>query len=219
MAGDDARSRILEAAGKVFAERGFKDTTVREICRKAGVNLAGVNYYFGDKERLYVEAVRRAHPGGPDVAAEEPFPDDAPPPVKLRLFIRRFLERLIGTDAEAWKIRLLQREILNPTPACQEIMQGYFRSRFQQLQGILDEILPENLPPCRRHQIGLSIIGQCVYFRAAAPVIQMVIGKEEHQAHFGAEELAEHVSQLSLAALGLAPPLSSPGDCRHESGG
>ncbi|MCX7427502.1 MAG: helix-turn-helix domain containing protein [Planctomycetia bacterium] len=45
MASDDARSRILEAAGKVFAERGFKDTTVREICRKAGVNLVGVNYY------------------------------------------------------------------------------------------------------------------------------------------------------------------------------
>ena len=208
MAGDDARHRILETAGNVFAEKGFKDTTVREICRKAGVNLASVNYYFGDKERLYLEAVRQAHPGNPDAVAEEPWPEDAPPAVKLRLYIRRFLERLIGTDAEAWKIRLLQREILNPTPACREIMQGYFRSRFQQLQEILDEILPEDLPPCRRHQIGLSIVGQCVYFRAAAPVIQMVIGKEEYQAHFGAEELAEHVSQLSLAALGLAPPLS-----------
>src|SRR3989339_1028627 len=119
MASDDARHRILEAAGKVFAEKGFKDTTVREICRKAGVNLASVNYYFGDKERLYLEAVRRAHPGNPDVLAEEPWPEDAPPAVKLRLYIRRFVERLIGADAEAWKIRLLQREILNPTPACQ----------------------------------------------------------------------------------------------------
>ena len=54
---DDTRENLLLAAGKVFADKGYEKATVREICKAAGVsNLAAVNYYFGDKERLYIEA-------------------------------------------------------------------------------------------------------------------------------------------------------------------
>jgi AcrR family transcriptional regulator len=48
-AADDTATRVLNAAGLIFAEKGFKDATVREICSAAGVNLASVNYYFRDK--------------------------------------------------------------------------------------------------------------------------------------------------------------------------
>ena len=48
----NTRQRVLEAAGEVFAERGFRAATVREICQRAKANLAAVNYHFGDKERL-----------------------------------------------------------------------------------------------------------------------------------------------------------------------
>jgi AcrR family transcriptional regulator len=58
---DTTRDRIVEAAGEMFAEKGFDATTVRDICQRAEANIAAVNYYFGDKQRLYVEAVVRAH--------------------------------------------------------------------------------------------------------------------------------------------------------------
>ncbi|MGA9754367.1 MAG: TetR family transcriptional regulator, partial [Desulfobaccales bacterium] len=53
-ASNETRQRLLEAAGEVFAKKGFRNTTIREICRRARANLAAVNYHFGDKERLYL---------------------------------------------------------------------------------------------------------------------------------------------------------------------
>jgi len=209
MSSDDTRGRILNAAGEVFAERGFKAATVREICRRAGVNLASVNYYFGDKEHLYVEVFKTAHPGGLEPSLTQEWPDDAPVQEKLRAFIHELFRRLLQVESPAWRMQLLQREILQPTPLCMEVMQEFFRGKFTQLMSILDEILPPDMPAPRRHQVGLSIIGQCVYFRAASPIIRMVIGEREQSEHHTVESLTDHVCGLVSAALGLAEPLGN----------
>ena len=60
----ETRNRLLNAAGEVFAEKGFKSATVRAICDRAGANIAAVNYHFGDKEHLYSEVLRFAHAYG-----------------------------------------------------------------------------------------------------------------------------------------------------------
>ncbi len=54
------RERILKIACEVFAKRGFRKTTVRDICQQAGVNVASVNYYFSSKEKLYEEVCKYA---------------------------------------------------------------------------------------------------------------------------------------------------------------
>ena len=59
--GLSTRTTVLEAAGHVFAEKGYLKTTLREICERAGVNGAAVNYYFGGKEGLYEEVLVEAH--------------------------------------------------------------------------------------------------------------------------------------------------------------
>lgn len=215
---DDTRSRILNAAGEVFAQKGYKSATVRDICDTAGVkNFASVNYYFGDKERLYVEAVRLAHPGKSIVENLPEWPPDTPPAAKLRVFIRMFVSRLMDTRAEVWQLKLMHREIMDPTPSCRELLQGYFRANFTALRNILDEMLPADVPEYKRNRIGFSIIGQCVYFRAATAVIPMVVDEEEFREHYGADELAEHIADLCLAALGQAPPLSSPAETATDS--
>ena len=48
----ETKARILDAAELLFAEHGFKDTSLRTITSKAGVNLASVNYHYGDKKTL-----------------------------------------------------------------------------------------------------------------------------------------------------------------------
>lgn len=51
--------RILIAAESLFAKQGYDGTTLRQITRRANVNLAAVNYHHGDKESLYLEILRR----------------------------------------------------------------------------------------------------------------------------------------------------------------
>jgi TetR/AcrR family transcriptional regulator, regulator of cefoperazone and chloramphenicol sensitivity len=211
MSTDDTRARIIQAAGEVFADRGYQAATIREICGRAGANLAAVNYYFGDKEQLYIEVLKSAHPEGPELSPEQPWPDGSPPEEKLRGYIRALLERLFRAEKPAWRMRLLQREIMEPTPFCTEMMRSYFRAHFGQLMGVLDEMLPPETPAYRRHQMGLSVIGQCVYFRAAAPVIAMMIDDEEREEYHTVEHLTEHIAQVALAALGLGQPVGHKG--------
>jgi len=54
----ETRRRILDSAERLFAERGFQATSVREITAEAGCNVAAVNYHFGGKEALYLETFR-----------------------------------------------------------------------------------------------------------------------------------------------------------------
>jgi AcrR family transcriptional regulator len=209
---DDPRTRILNAAGPIFAEKGYEAATVREICQAAGVNLAAVNYHFGGKESLYREALRRAHPAKSGPQADLAWPEGTPPQRKLHDFVHMVLKHMLDVQASPWQERLFVREIMDPTPAFQELLREHFRAGFGQLQRILDEILPPDTPPHRRHQIAFSIIGQCVYFRSSRNILPLIVGKEELEAYYGTGQLADHISRLSLAALGLGPSLTGPAE-------
>lgn len=203
---DDTQQRVLEAAGRVFAQRGYRDATVREICGAADVNLAAVNYYFGDKHRLYIEAVKCAHGA---MVAQAPLPDwppETPPSQRLRAFVRTLLDRMLGEDEGGWRQRLMLREVTEPTEACRELVEQYFRPHFEILMGILRDIVAEDTPAHVLHQIGFSIVGQCLYHRVAGEIVVMMIGPDEHDAYYAREQLADHISRVSLAALGCVEP-------------
>jgi AcrR family transcriptional regulator len=201
------QQRILEAAGQVFAEKGFEAATVRDILDRAKVrNLAAINYHFGDKENLYVEVVKRTaqaqfqqHPL-PAMAA------DTPPADKLRAFIAAFVNRVVVDHEPAWHGRLMMRELFQPTAACIEFVREYVRPTFETLLGILAEFLPAAVPEVKRHQVAFSIVGQCLHYRLARPVIKLLVGADEFRT-YDARVIGDHIAQFSLAALGLGPPL------------
>lgn len=198
---DSTRDRILLEAGPIFAMKGFRATTIREICERANVNVASINYYFGDKQQLYQQTVVLAR----EMRVQQvPYPDwDAttPPEEKLSDFIGVILERLVAMESEPWQVRLLMREILQPTEACRHLVKEYFRPFFQTLLGVVDDIVGGRLPDFQRNQIGFSIIGQCLYYRFSGEVARMMISESEFSEHFGREDLASHITHFSLAAI------------------
>lgn len=195
------RDRLLEAGGEVFAARGFRAATVREICTRARANVAAVHYHFGDKEALYREVIEHAAR-----VALERYPPDLDLPAgadaeeRLRAFVRSFMLRLLAEGVPAWLWKVVAREMTDPTPALDELVEKVIRPLFSRLLGIVSELLgrgtdPETVILCAR-----SVVGQCVFYRHAQEVIARLRPGEAHtQARI--ERIAEHVTRFSLAAI------------------
>jgi len=208
MTGSDIRQRIIQAAGPIFAQKGFDGTTIREIYRKAGVNVAAVNYHFGGKAELYRETVTAAHPVKfTQKPAQFSWPPGTPPQQKLRDFIRTMLERVLQIDPNSWQEELLLREVLNPTPVCHAMIRRHFQTGMEVLGGICRELLPKGVPEEVLLRTMLSIVAQCVYYRTARKVLQLVLGPQQFQRIAELEAVVEHITRFSLAALGHAPPV------------
>jgi AcrR family transcriptional regulator len=203
MATDDTRQRLLEAAEQVFAEKGLEAGTVREIIRRAGVNLAAVNYHFGDKETLYQEAVKSAASCQNERYPMPDWPPGTPPARKLREFIHAIAHRMLDGGNQPWKRQLMMREMAQPTPACAALVREQIRPLAETLADILCELLPD-VAPAKRNLIAFSIVGQCLYYKVAQPIVAQLVGPEEYRT-YDANFLAEHVTQFSFAALGLKP--------------
>jgi AcrR family transcriptional regulator len=205
---DDTRQRLIVAAGEIFAEHGFRAATVRDICRHAKANVAAVNYYFGDKLGLYIEAVQAAHCGGPDMI-EPSWPLGMSAEDKLRHFIARWLTHFLDDQRPAWHAQLMMREMAEPTEACAKLVEAYIRPMAGTLHDILDELLPVDVTEDRRWLIGFSIVGQCLFYKVHRPVAELLFGRDRYGA-LSVPVLADHIARFSLAAIGRGEPVREP---------
>lgn len=209
------RGRLLEAAGEIFAEKGFRDATIAEICLKAEANVAAVNYHFGSKETLYREAWRHAfarsveaHPPDGGVAA------DAPPEERLRGQVASLLQRIVDKDNR--EFRFMQREFANPTGLLGEVMREEMRPLQQRMEGLVRELLGPQVTDQEVQFCEVGIISQCIN-----PVIVRSRragneGKQDGPRRIDdIEAYARHVLTFSLAGL---VAVRAAAEARHKGG-
>lgn len=203
---EQTRERLIEAAGEVFAEHGFRAATIRDICQRGKANVAAVNYHFGDKQNLYLEAVKCAHCSGPGLI-DVVWPAEWTPQHKLRVFIKKWLEHYLDSSRPSWHMRLMLREMTDPTDACAKLVESYIRPMANTLRGIIRELLPQGHLEHNSMLIGFSIVGQCLFYKVHRPVVELLMGPDEF-AKLNIDLLADHIARFSLAAVGQGPPVT-----------
>ncbi len=197
---DDTRQRLLDAAGQIFAAKGFDATTVREICSAAGANIAAVHYHFGDKLRLYTEVMSLAccqHSAFPDFG----WTAETPPETRLRDFIRHMVSEMIDPDRPDWQIELMMREMGRPTDATTEVVNSYIRPMFEGLLAILRQFFPAGTSLQTLHLHAFSIVAQCLLYRYHRPIGRLLVGMDAYQKFFDLDLLTDHIVAFSLNGI------------------
>ncbi|MEE9367920.1 MAG: CerR family C-terminal domain-containing protein [Pontiella sp.] len=195
------KDRLLQAACAVFAEKGYQNATVAEICEKAEANIAAVNYHFGDKESLYDQVWRHAFE---ITSTTYPVDGNLPENPELEDYIYSFAYALIHRffdEGEAGLFpKLLHQEMSNPTLALDRIAQ---EALFPQSQFVGKAVHAELEQKVSEKQIRLcmhSIIGQCAFFNFSRPLREHVLGtsimSEEEK-----DQIARHIAAFSIGGL------------------
>lgn len=198
---DQTRSRLIDAAGQVFSEKGFAGATVREICARADANVAAVNYHFRDKVGLYVEVMKESMAQAAEEDRRLVADTESTPHGIVTALITAMLQRISTPGVRsAWHVRIMAHELVKPSPALDRVVQEVMTPRYDMLRGVIARII--GLPPDHdtTRLCAHSIIGQVIHYAHAKPVI----GRLWPSLQFSPErvqEIAEHIARFSLAGM------------------
>jgi len=195
----ETRQRLLEAAGEVFAEHGFRDATVREICEKARANVAAAHYHFGDKEELYAAVFDYAKNCAKE-QLDSKLAGATTPEERLRAYGRFFLTRFFDEGRPAWLGKLVAQEMIEPTKVLDDLVNERIRPNHERLKTIVCDLIGKEVDDEVLRACAFSIAAQCFFYFHYRPVIARLYPHLQLDPH-EIERLAEHITNFSLAAL------------------
>jgi len=157
--GAESRERILYAALRLFAEHGFAKTSTREIAKAAGVNIAAISYYFGDKAGLY-SATFNEPMGGSSADLVQLFGAPGLDTAEaLRLYMVAYVEPLKHGEIVRQCMRLHMREMVEPTSQWAEEVERDIRGPHEALVRVLARHLGITRADDDVHRLALAING------------------------------------------------------------
>ena len=203
---EETRQKLLAAAQEVFVEAGFYDATIREICKRAGVNIALVNYHFGDKLGLYTAVLKSATMISALTMLDRVNDPTADPVDLLRDLITVIMRNMSRTD-RPFDI-LMQQERLRPTPAVGFLIEQTMRPGYDAMCALIGRVLqlPADHPRCRLATH--SIIGQIKHFGEPERLMSQL--DPAMLASKTPEEIADFITDFSLGYLQSDVQRSTP---------
>lgn len=171
--GLEARTRLMDAALALFADKGYANTSTREIALAAQVNIASISYYFGDKAGLYravfTDPRRNPH-------AEVPGNSSAPPDLatSLRALMVGFTQTLKQGDMVQCCMKLHFREMLEPTGVWQDEIDNNIRPAHQALVQVLCQHLGLKKADDDIHRLAFSLAGLGIMLHVGGDVVRAI---------------------------------------------
>ncbi len=156
--------KIINAADKLFSQKGYAATKTREIAEEAGTNLALLNYYFGSKEKLYNMVVQEKMKSL--IGVLKPVLSDEQVP----------LEEKVYTITESYTTLVLENEdlplfILNELSVNKELFVEVTRSTRQMAQPIIEKQLKERGSEMLASDFIVNMLGLIMFPFVAKPLL------------------------------------------------
>jgi AcrR family transcriptional regulator len=198
---DITRERIMKAAERLFAERGYDATSIRAIVAKARVNQAAINYHFDGKDGLYREVLRAAFRALTEQQLEHADEMKAMSrEAALAEFIRRQFRPLLGRDEYSRHMRILNWETVRPTAVFRKLLS----EEAAPFMGLAVELVRRFQPEADQRTLvaaAVWLLGQCSVFlrnreQLADPPLGLVLDENS------VEWLAQTVSRWATGGLG-----------------
>lgn len=194
----ETRRRLLRAAGEVFAEKGHRAATIREITRRAGTNIAAVNYHFKDKAELYAEVIRGIEA---EVAAIVPTGEALAGggEERFRKCVRHIALAMLGRGQPPWERVLMARELAWPSRQMEALLDNVGG----RINTVMAEVIGELTGRPRTDKVVgyliASVMGQCVYFLQHQTLLRRLYPQFKRDP--SPESIAEHIVEFSLAGV------------------
>ena len=207
----DTRKRILDVAERLFGERGFPATSLRDITAAAGVNVAAVSYHFGSREALLAEVLeRRIEPiNARRLAALDAVEARAGgEPPALEAVVRAFLsppfhmQRVWGDEGQGF-LRLVGRIHGETDEDLRATVVERFDEVFRRFTAALRRALPQLDDADVRWRM-LFLVGSMAFTMSWGPTL----AAREPAAAREPEDVLE--SLVLYAAAGMAAPAGAP---------
>ena len=138
--GEATREAILAAAEVEFSEKGFALASVREICRRAGANVALANRYYGSKESLYRIVAKRLFGdlGQPMTGLAATVTDAKSWRAAVETWVGDFLFMTIPSEkAQRLCAGLFRHEVVTPTKFHEEFKRDFGKPVYDSLAALL----------------------------------------------------------------------------------
>lgn len=191
-----ARQRLLGAALRLFAQQGYARTSTREIAEAAGVNVAAISYYFGDKAGLY-----RAAFFEPLCGRAEPLTfGDAPLAQALAMLFADLIAPLRRGEASRLCMRLRFREMFEPTGLWEEELRRDIAPLHAALVAVLQRHLGAAAADAEIHRLAIAIVGLGVHLHVGRDCVDL-LAPELHLGERALDDWAERLVDYALAMV------------------
>ncbi len=198
--GQQTCSRLLEAATAVFAEKGYRDTTVAAIARAAGCNAAAVNYHFGSKEQLYAAVWRAAFDKVQEVfPLDGGLPEAAPAQERLRAFVQALVNRVLSFGELGCAGQILLMELGHPTESIEMVRLDAIEPIRHWVDEIMRDLLGERATQRQISFCAMSVVHQVLalgFKHGKVPPPFRDLDPRRLK-----EDLAEHITRFSIAGI------------------
>lgn len=173
--GGSTRERLLEAAQRFFADKGFYGASIRDVAQAVGISKPSLIHHFPTKENLYSEVLKRIAAGLME-RLEEATAVKGDERAQLHRFIDRFCA---WSSAHEYEARILMRELLDNPQRLAEVHTWHLKALMDTLVGLIES--GQAAGRFRRLEplpVIINLLGGQHYVMIVKPTLESIYGEE-----------------------------------------